>query len=242
MSDSEVWESSRPRPGRRFVPTHELALHAQAVEISRDLRGAERGLLLVREFAGPIGVPDLTALVGHSRLLEARLSHETPPLINEVDAAVTATAHTQRPKSADAIARTLGWPSETILRRIPGLIRSGALLPAGPKTFTRPEALQPVGQIVAIEAKVKDWRKALAQVRSYRVWADNYVIVIGALARPLLAQLRSEVVQDSAGLVVDGRWVVRPRKRVLSRAKRLWASEHLVAAMTGDVHQPSSAP
>ncbi len=242
MSDVEVWDSSRPRPGRRFEPTHELVLHDLAAELSRNLRGASRGLVRIRELAGPIGIPDLTALIGDPGPLEARLALEVPPLLNEIDAAIAASAYPHTPRSAATVARALGWPEETILRRIPGLVKSGALVRSGEKTYTRPEALRPVGQVVAIEAKMKDWRGALAQARGYSVWADNYVIVMGALAPPTVSKLREEVTQDSGGLVVDGTWVVRPRKRDLARAKRVWAAEHFVAALMGTDHQPSAAP
>ncbi len=242
MSEIDVWDSSRPRPGRRFEPTHELVLHDLAAELSINLRGAPRGLVRVRELAGPIGMPDLTALIGDPGPLEARLALEVPPLLNEIDAAITATTYSHSPRSAAAVARALGWPEETILRRIPGLVRCGALVRSGERTYKRPEALRPVGQVVAIEAKVKDWRGALAQARAYSVWADNYVIVMGALAPSTVAKLRDEVTQDSGGLVVDGAWVVRPRKREVARAKRVWASEHFVAGLIGTDHQPSAAP
>lgn len=232
-SELDVWNSSRQRPGRRFEPTHELVLHDLAVELSRDLRDASKGLLLIRELAGPIGVPDVTALVGDQGPLEARLALDVPPLVNEIDAAIAAVTYAQKPRSAKAIARVLTWPEETVNRRLPGLLRSGALLPASTGTYTRPEELVPVGQVVAIEAKVKDWRRALAQARSYSVWADNYVLVLGPLAARTIDRLHAEVTTDQGGLVVDGRWVARPRRRKLGRANRMWASEHLIAALVG---------
>lgn len=242
MSEIDVWESSRPRPGRRFEPTHELVLHDLAAELSSKLRGASRGLVRLRELAGPIGIPDLTALIGDPGPLEARLALEVPPLLNEIDAAIAANVYAHAPRSPAAVAQVLGWPEDTILRRIPGLLRSGALVRSSDKTYQRPEALRPVGQVVAIEAKVKDWRGALAQARTYSVWADNYVIVMGPLAPSTVDRLRDEVTADSGGLVVDGGWVVRPRRREVARAKRMWASEHLVAGLIGTDHQPSAAP
>jgi DNA-binding Lrp family transcriptional regulator len=221
-----------------------LVLHDLAAELAGRLRGASRGLVLLRELAGPMGIPDLTALIGDPAPLEARLGLEVPPLLNEIDAAIAGVAHAHAPRSAAALARELGWPKETILRRIPGLLRSGALVPSGEKTYTRPEGLRPVGEVVAIEAKVKDWSGALTQARTYSVWADNYVIVMGALAPSIISRLGDEVTRDLGGLVVDRTWVVRPRKREVARAKRMWASEHVVAGLigTGTDHHPSAAP
>lgn len=245
MSEIDVWESSRRRAGRRFEPTHELALHDLAIELAASLRGASRGLVLLRELAGPIGIPDLTALVGDPGPLEARLVLDVPPLLNEIDAAIASVAHAHAPRSAAALARALGWPEETIMRRVPGLLRSGALADAGDHTYVRPDGLRPIGQVVAIEAKVKDSRGALAQARAYSVWADNYLIVMGRLSPPTIARLAAEVRQDSGGLVVDGRWVVRPRKRAVSRQRKMWASEHVVAGLVGTEtggYHPSATP
>lgn len=244
MSEIDVWDSSRPKAGRRFEPTHELVLHELAAEVVGNLRGASTGLVLLRELAGPIGIPDLTALVGDPGPLEERLALDVPPLLNQIDAAIAGIALAHAPRSASAFARKLGWPEETVLRRLPGLLRSRALERSGKSAYVRPEGLRPVGQILAIEAKVKDWRGALAQARTYSVWANNYVIVMGALAPGTISRLREEVAQDSGGLVVDGAWVLRPRKREVAPAKRMWASEHVVAGLigTGRDHQPSTAP
>jgi DNA-binding Lrp family transcriptional regulator len=244
MSEIDVWDSSRPRPGRRFEPTHELVLHNLAIELAGGLRGASRGLVLLRELVGPIGIPDFTALIGDPDPLEARLALDVPPLLNEIDAGIAGVAHAHAPRSAVALARALGWPEETILRRLPGLLRSGALVRAGDQSYTRPEGLVPVGRVIAIEAKLKDWRGALTQARGYGVWADNYVIVMGPISPATISRLAEEVKRDSGGLVVGEEWVVRPRKRAKARSKRMWASEHVVAGLVGTAtgHHPSADP
>ena len=232
--EAKAWLSSRQKPGSRFAPTHELALHERAIQVGTELRGSPAGLIMVQELAGPIGIPDVTALIGPQNLLEARLSLNVPPQINQIDAGIAAMLHPNRPRSVRSIAHALQWPEETVRRRVPYLLRSGALLPAGQETYVRPPELRPVGQIVAIEAKVKDWRKALAQARRYGTWADNYVIVMSQLAPRSLSLLQDEVRVDGGGLVIDDKWVTRPRKRKLAIEKRMWASEHFVAALVGN--------
>jgi hypothetical protein len=200
-------------------------------------------LLVVKELVGPIGIPDLTALVGKQDDLEARLALEVPPLLNEVDAAVAAVAHVKAARTPSALAAALAWPEQTVRRRLPGLVKVGALHQAGPNSYIRPSELKPLGQLLAVEAKVRDWRAALRQARTYTVWADNYVTVMGALSVRVVDQMAAEVRADKGGLVVDGKWEVRPRNRKLRPQRRLWASEHLVAGLVGDDrYQPSATP
>lgn len=223
--------TSRPRHGHRFEPTRELELLPDALNSCRALPAAYKGITIVAEMTGPLGIPDLTALVGPEKLLAARLECPIPPLLHEVDAAVVGVAHPRMARTPGHFAAALGWPEETVRRRLVPLIRSGALVPHDGGRFRREPVLQPLGRMYAVEAKVRDWRRALHQVRTYSTWADSYVLVMGALAQRPLEQLSAEVTSDRAGLVVDGRWVRRPAVHKLSSGRRLWAAEHVVAAL-----------
>jgi hypothetical protein len=194
--------------------------------------------MIVREMAGPIGIPDLTALLHDPLVLQARLALGIPPLLHQVDAAVVAVTPTRQPRSAKAIAHILRWPEATILRRIPSLIRNGALVKVKDDRYVRVEAIRPLGRIYAVESKVRDWRRAVQQARGYSVWTDSYVLVLGPLGPKTVERVKSEVASDRGGLIVDGRWLIRPVVRTLSPARRLWASEHLVAAL-GEQHLPT---
>lgn len=223
--------TSRPRHGRRFEPTHELALLSTAVRSCGALPAAHRGLTVVSEMSGPFGIPDLTAVVGPNPLLAARLAVQIDPLLHQVDAAVVSAAHHRVARTPSRLAGLLGWPEETVARRLGHLIRSGALVQIRPDRYCRHQALQPLGRLYAVEAKVRDWRQALRQVRAYTTWADAYVLVMGRLAPAPASLLAAEVELDHGGLMIDGRWVRRPSVRRLSPAQRLWASEHVVAAL-----------
>ena len=224
-------QTSRPRHGRRFEPTHELELLPDALAACRALPAAHMGTTIVAEMTGPIGIPDLTVLVGSDELLAARLACPIEPLLHEVDAAAVGVAHPHMARTASQIAATLGWPEETVSRRLDQLTRSGALVRRDGGRFCRHPDLQPLGRVYAVEAKVRDWRRALHQVRTYSTWADSYVLVMGRLPSGPLEKLSNEVAADHAGLVVDGRWVRRPRVHKLSPGRRLWAAEHMVAAL-----------
>lgn len=183
--------------------------------------------------SGPFGIPDFTALVGPPALLRDRLALGVPPLLHQVDAGVVAAAHPRQARSSEGLARLLGWPIETVQRRLPEVVRVGALIEARPGRYVRPEALAPLGRLYAVEAKVREWGQALRQGRTYSVWADSYVLVMGPLATRARESLRAQVSADRAGLVVDGRWLSRPVVHPLPAAQRLWAAEHLVAAVAG---------
>jgi hypothetical protein len=77
-----IAELAGPRPGSRFEPTHELALHEDALAACASLPGSHRNVFAVREMVGPIGIPDLTALVADLALVRIRLA-----VLNQLDAA-----------------------------------------------------------------------------------------------------------------------------------------------------------
>jgi len=230
---SVVVYSGRPRGGRRFQPTHELALSGDALVAATTLPDAHLGVRVLIETSGPFGVPDLLALVGDPSSLERRLGSQVPPLLNRIDAGIVSACSSKTPRAAEAIAKSLGWSLSTIKRRVPGLVRSGALhvVPSG--ALIRAEELTAAGRLYAIEAKVKDWRRALTQGRRYSVWCDSYIIVMPELPAGSSAQLVTEVKSDRAGLVLGGKWVTRPRLGKRTQAQRLWGSEHVVAAVRG---------
>lgn len=225
--------TSRPRAGRRFEPTHESALLPDAHRACRALPGASRGLTVISEMTGPWGIPDLTAIVGNPDSLGARLASSVPALLHEVDAGIVAGTYVRRGRSVEQIATALSWPVETVLRRLDPLLRSRALQQTDDGLYTRDPAIQPLGRVYAIEAKVSDWRKALQQVRGYSVWADSYVLVMGPLSSGIKDKLLTEVAGDKGGLVVNGIWLRRPSVHPLPTSRRLWASEHVVAAIKG---------
>lgn len=241
MTTPAVHGTSRPRSGRRFQPSHELALHGPAIQACAALPGAHRGLTVISEMTGPIGIPDLTAVVGPPSHLTARLAIKVPPLLNQLDAGVVAVTHPSQARSTAAMARLLQWPEQTVQRRVGELVHLGALHEVRPGRFVRPEQLRPVGRLYAVEAKVRDWGRALRQGRTYSVWADSYVLVMGPLADRAQHQLLEQAHQDKAGLVVAGRWLNRPTVHPLPIAQRLWAAEHVVAAVGGNYH-PSETP
>lgn len=230
MSKLRVKDSNRPRPGRRFLPVEELQLTPDAMRAIRGLPGAHREVSVFREVAGPFGIPDFLAVIGPQTALRERLALGVPPLLNEIDAAIVAQTSPKSGKTIEKVANKLGWPLSTVQRRIPGLLRNGALRDVGQGRYVRPSALSTIGRLYAIETKVRNFKRALRQARTYALWCDNYVIVMPQLSEAALFSAREALAADRGGLVMAGRWVQRIRTSDLPPTRRLWGSEHVVAA------------
>ncbi|HEY7706636.1 MAG TPA: hypothetical protein VH968_05655, partial [Gaiellaceae bacterium] len=56
--------AGRPRSGQRFEPIHEQELSDDARSAAQTLPGVHRGLRVLLESSGPLGIPDLLAIVG----------------------------------------------------------------------------------------------------------------------------------------------------------------------------------
>ncbi len=204
-----VFETSRPRWGRMFAPTHELALADAALEVCKGLPAVGREIVVVKELAGPLGVPDYTALVVDGGALGRRFRVGIPPLLNKIDAAIVAVSSPTASRSVAAIAKSLGWSADTVLRRIVRLLRVGAMHESSGGRFVRAPELGALGRIYAIETKVDNCTAAINEARLYGVWADSYVLVMGGLGVRALTSVSEKVAADNAGLFVDGKWISR---------------------------------
>jgi hypothetical protein len=88
-----------------------------------------------------------------------------------------------------------------------------------------------VGRLYAVENKVSDWKRAVRQGRSYQLWCDAYIVVMESLRAEPRAGLLAATAEDGAGVVIAGRWLSRPRVRQRASWRRLWGSEHVIAAL-----------
>lgn len=216
------------RPGRRFAPTAELELGPVLRDLASRLPGAAGGVVVVAEMPGPTGLPDLVAVPVTARL-HARLAADVPPLLSWADARVVAACSPLRSSLAPTLARRLETDDESLGRRVRRLERAGALV-ADRTGWRRHGALVPVGRVYALEAKVDDWNAGLAQALRYGAWADASAVVMSQLPRDSSRPV-AQAAALGLGLAHGARWLVRPKVRRLSLAKRLFASEHLVAAL-----------
>lgn len=219
--------SKRPVLSPKFMPRAEAAMAATLRDIAAALPGARGGVVTVEEFRGPWGIPDLAALA--PARAEQRLSCEVPPLLSEHDCLlVVAASHWTESASLAAVAGISAGPAERHIRR---LVRHGALERRGSRVRRNP-GMVPLGRLWAIEAKIEDWQSGLSQVHRYRLWADGAVLVLDRARVPVEA-IAAQARHYRVGVVVNGRWVARPRVKPPEPATRLHASEHMLAALIG---------
>jgi hypothetical protein len=223
----------------RFQPIQELNIHAGAIDAAQKLPGASSGVLLIAEMAGPIGIPDFTAIVGGRDRIAARLSSGIAPILSPLESSIVSRFHVSRPRRPTDVAIELSMTESAARARVRKLIRQGALIETATQAVTRHPSLTPGGSVYAIEAKVRDWKRAVRQSRRYRVWANSYVIALGTLGSAPRASVIGEVRDDAAGLIVDGKWVIKPSPRPVNAHYRMLTFEHIVDALAHA--QPSLA-
>ena len=228
--------------GKQFQPLAEADLLPDLIRLAVTLvTRHEDEVIAIPEFVGPYGIADLVALTIRQDALRQRLAAGVAPLIYEPDAAIVAALTPSTSRLPDAVADRLGWPAESVERRVPKLVRGGAVVRTSRGGLTRHPALAPVGRVHALEAKVRDWRRGCNQVRRYALWADTATLVLGHVPTMDLA-LREEIERCGVGLAINDRWLCRPRREHHGPARRLLASEFAVAALAESAVQPGAPP
>lgn len=213
-----------------FAPTSEERLYPRLADIARLLPGASHSCHLFPQFEGPWGVPDLVALVGGQSTIQRRQDLLIPPVLSEHDCIVLAAMYVWT--SPEEVAKATGLRPDAIRRRISRLSRLGAILRARNGRIRAVRDLRPVGRIWALEAKIDDWRGGLAQAHRYRMWADGAILMLATAPTK-----RDELIQRASsfkiGVWAGNGWLARPRIATSSnRARRLWASEHVIKALS----------
>lgn len=229
----------RPPTGRPFLPVHERALEQPLRTLAEHLPGAQEGLLLASEFVGPVGVVDLLAVTRATASLERRIESGPPFLRSVHDAALVAATFEQVTRTEDALAAEVGVSPAQLTRRLRRLVTDGFLFRHG-GGYRRCAGLGSAGRAYALEAKVSDWRRGLAQAMKYASWSDAAGVV---LLRPPsdITVVRAHFRALGLGLAVQDRWIVRPRLGRPSRARRLLLAESLAEAYYRVGKDPSSA-
>jgi hypothetical protein len=223
------WTSATGHPGRQFAPTVERELFPALRDLAARLPGAGAGVWVIGDMPGPNGLPDLLAVPVTPALL-TRLAHPCPPLVAWADARLVAACWPSRAIAVETLARKTAGRVDAVRRRVRRLITTGALIEPRPGLVCRAGAVQPVGRLYALEAKVASWSAGFGQALRYGTWADASAVVVARLPTDRTSAL-AQARDLGIGLALGREWLVRPRVRELDPATRLWASEHVVAAL-----------
>ena len=179
---------------------------------------------------GP-GVPDVLIVGLDSDAIRWRLRHSLAPLTRQ-DAVVIA-ALADRALSIDELSRRIQVPKRRLTSEwLPRLTDSGLVKVTAEKVSKTDRFVPVQTHVIAIEAKLRDWRKGVGQARRYLRFANRVFLALDvAAARPAMVY-RQNLRSLGVGLLTADaeskrvNVVSRPRDRVaLSRADFLYTGE-----------------
>lgn len=224
--------------GRPFLPAKEAELYPHVAKLATALAKTGGAAVLLREFVGPYGVADFLLLQVDSDALRQRWHLKAPPLLSRQDAALAAAASPSRPRTGRAIMNSVG-ASDSAMVRIRALERAGVLVKQRSGAYCRAPGLAPIGRTIALEAKLRDWRRGLDQARTYALWADRAVVILERRTSNWEAVALS-FRTAGIGLAAMDHLDVPARAKRHDFARRLWSSEHVLAGLFGTSWHPET--
>ena len=216
--------------GRPFQPTHEAEMIPGLIAAALQSARRDRRIIVLPELQGPCGVADLGLLETTDEDVSARLGLGMPPLLNQIDAAIVGCLAARRPTALSTVAQALGWPERDLHGRATQLRRRGVIAQLRSGCFVRPEGLEPLGRLSVFEAKISDWKQGFSQAATYATWADDATLGLQRLPQDP-SRVLAMATDLRLGLIADGSWKRRALIQRLPRQTRMWASEHVVAAL-----------
>lgn len=224
-------QSNLSRPGKPFTPVAELDVLPALRSAARKLGHKPNALTLeLPESPLPVGVPDLTVLFADPYKLESRLRSDVPPILSEQEVRIVAACGPSRAQSIESLVRVTGVSERQTRRLIAGLVAKEALW-ATTRGWLRAAELEPLGRSYALEAKVSNWRSGVAQCLRYASYADAAGLALGDSSARVQAAAIEFAKRNHIGLFINDRWTVKPRMLKIPNSRRMWVSEHFVAAI-----------
>lgn len=232
-------EHQTDRNPSRFRSEVDLVPHAREWLLDI-LSGGREHWLVVDEHLVGTRIPDLLAARVDLRAFRSRIRAKQWDPLNESELVALASLRLDRLTSVQAVATAIGFtPDATrrLLRRLESLgyaseDHAGAFrkLRGRYKVFSR---------FVAVEAKLRDWRRALVQARAHRSFAQECYVAFDASYSERFALRHSYFEASGTGLLsvspIDGvRRVLRPRgSRSVDPATFAVAGEQLWLRLQG---------
>lgn len=176
--------------------------------LSDMLRSAVDRFFLLREFDSRNGIADL--VLGTYRRSLPLASDGVRATVNVNWISPLMDLEPDQFMSVESLSRDCGISLRMAERRLREYARAEFLMPTGSGWYRVVRQYDWVlDTVVAIEAKLRDWRRALVQACRYRRFSDySLVLIDAACSAPALANLDS-FIENNVGLItlkIDGGW------------------------------------
>lgn len=117
--------------------------------------------------------------------------------------------------SLDRLAALSYDTADRMRQLVTDLIKAGSVIESGGYLRLAPALSDLDCEVVAVEAKMKDWRQALAQAESYQRFADRVFVAmdpIGVPSNPDVIQMFRERSIGLCGVGDDVQWIIYPKR------------------------------
>jgi hypothetical protein len=139
-------------------------------------RRCPSGWSLLRELDAGVGVADLVLVHKPQSVADLRLMRRVPPRLAPLFAPNTA----RRVQSIQSFMESTGMSRSAALRVLGDLALTGLVLRHGESVRLRAVSSAPFKHVVAVEAKLHDWGRALTQAYRNRQFATQSWVVLDA--------------------------------------------------------------
>jgi hypothetical protein len=200
---------------------------------------------IVDEVDAGTGIADVVAAHSHSFSLPRRRAVANPLQLRVLELTQDPT-----PESVLRAWAPQGWRG--LRHRVVELVDAGylAVEPGDDPLYTATvDVTDPYTQLTAVELKLRDWRRAIAQAGRYRLWAERSFIALPA--DRVTDAVTTEALRNRVGVLAvhgsaEAAWVSSvldsPTAQALQPQRRRWAAERVLAQVREPSARPAGAP
>jgi hypothetical protein len=143
-------------------------------------RGGEHWLVIDEHLVGT-RIPDLIAARVDLRALRARIRAEQWEPLKSGELQVLSQLRRDRSTTVLTVSAAVGYTGDAVRRLLRRLEQLGYVTQDGPQRFRRVRPRYKLfNRFIAVEAKLRDWRRALVQARSHRSFAQECYVAFDA--------------------------------------------------------------
>jgi hypothetical protein len=182
------------------------------------------------EVVAPGATADLAAASLDAQAIAVRHASGITPLTDWTSLACA--VRCRRPLTANDVAAEVGLSRSGAHRALALACEAGALIRSERRFALHPQWQPVVRRLVAVELKLRDWQKGLAQAVRYRRWADASWVILGATGVSHASASSRKAGIGLARMSPDGEWMEAHKakhRRPSIPLERRWAEEQILA-------------